>query len=74
MPPRRTTKLPKTQPDLNPISKRIGPIFDPAWLKLVDERTLREIAVLQLDGLKQMLEIERNTVDRIRTTLVAKGK
>ena len=73
----RSPKLPKQPPqqvELNPIAKRIGPVFDPAWLKLVDERTLREIAVLQLDGLKEMLEVERRTVDQIRSTLVGKGK
>ncbi len=74
---RKTTnarKQPATQLELNPLARRIGPIFDPAWLKLVDERTLREIAVLQLDGLKEMLEVERRTVDRIRNTLVGKRK
>jgi hypothetical protein len=53
----------------NPITKRIGPIFDPAWLRLVKEETLREIAVIQLDGLKEMLEVERKAVEQIRAAI-----
>jgi len=69
---RRTAKAVLPQPGENPIARRIGPIFDPAWLKLLDEKTLREIAVLQLDGVKEMLEVERQTVERIRGTLAGK--
>jgi hypothetical protein len=53
----------------NPITRRIGPIFDPAWLKLVKEETLREIAIIQLDGVKEMLEVERKAVEQIRQTI-----
>lgn len=78
MAPRRrqskATRKPVAQVELNPIAKRIGPIFDPAWLKLVDEKTLREIAVLQLEGVKEMLDVERRTVEQIRNTLAGKGR
>jgi hypothetical protein len=53
----------------NPITRRIGPIFDPAWLKLVKEETLREIAVIQLDGLREMLDVERKAVEQIRSAI-----
>jgi hypothetical protein len=77
MPPRKTRKPAKTpvaQIEINPIARRIGPIFDPAWLKLVKEETLREIAVIQLDSMKEMLEIERRAVDQIRATVAGKGR
>lgn len=79
MPPRRrpskaAARKPVAEVELNPIAKRIGPIFDPAWLKLVDEKTLREIAVLQLEGVKEMLDVERRTVEQIRSTLAGKGR
>ena len=75
MPPRRKPRISKqtdTQVELNPIAKRIGPIFDPAWMKLIDEKTLREIVVLQLEGVKEILDVERRTVEQIRNTI--KGK
>lgn len=68
----RIAKEPMAQLELNPIARRIGPIFDPAWLKLVKEETLREIAVIQLDGMKEMLDVERRAVEQIRNVIAAK--
>lgn len=49
-----------------PIRDRIGPIFDPAWLKLVDERVLGEIITVQLDAAIEQLDLEKRAVVRIK--------
>lgn len=66
------TKVPKPPPALNhsitagPIYSRIGPIFDPAWLKLVDERILGEIITVQLDAAIEQLDLEKRAVVKIK--------
>lgn len=65
-------KAPRTTPAVNsriqagPIHDRIGPIFDPAWLKLVDERILSEIITVQLDAAIEQLDLEKRAVVRIK--------
>jgi hypothetical protein len=41
---------------------RIGPIFDPAWLKLVDKTVLGEIIAVQLDAQAAILEAEQKAI------------
>ncbi len=64
--------LPQTQLVAGPIASRLGPIFDPAWLKLIDERTLNEIITLQLDAAMEQLEVEKRSIAKIKA-VVAKG-
>jgi hypothetical protein len=74
-----TTKKPSTTTAalspavLGPIQSRIGPIFDPAWLKLIDERVLGDIIAVQLDALTEQLEVEKRSITKIKT-LVAGAK
>jgi len=62
----------KSTPALNariqagPIHDRIGPIFDPAWLKLVDERILSEIISIQLDAAIEQLDLEKRAIVKIK--------
>lgn len=55
------------------MQSRIGPIFDPAWLKLIDERVLGDIIAVQLDALTEQLEVEKRSITKIKT-LVAGAK
>jgi len=41
---------------------RIGPIFDPAWLKLLDKAVLGEIISVQLDAQAAILEAEQKAI------------
>lgn len=67
-------KLPIAAADISPaafgpIHNRIGPIFDPAWLKLIDERVLTEIVSIQLDTLADQLDLEKRAIGKIKSVV-----
>jgi hypothetical protein len=47
------------------IADRIGPIFDPAFLKLIPREKLRDIAVIQLKAQQVVMRAEMDAVEKI---------
>jgi hypothetical protein len=47
------------------IADRIGPIFDPAFLKLIPREKLRDIAVIQLKAQQVVMRAELDAVEKI---------
>lgn len=47
------------------IAHRIGPIFDPAFLKIISQEKLKEIVVIQLEAQTRAMREELNAVEAI---------
>ncbi|PXF54276.1 MAG: hypothetical protein C4B58_16010 [Deltaproteobacteria bacterium] len=47
------------------IADRIGPIFDPAFLKLIPKEKLKDVAVIQLQAQANVIREELEAVEQI---------
>ncbi len=47
-----------------PIHDRIGPIFDPAFLKLIPNEVLKEIMLIRAKALQSAIHAELNAVEQ----------
>jgi len=48
-----------------PIQDRIGPIFDPAFLKLIPKDVLKEITLIRVRALQNTIQAELGAADQM---------